>query len=178
MDDRLSKALREAYTYNRDDIILQTIEIQHESFIAINQQPFALRVVHDNEDLSAKIESYHNIDPGQIVVYKKSAFDIKLPEKSNSIPEMKIIIDNVANDFWVVFENAIRYRSPITVYYREYLKSRAEICAEINPTTFDFQIQTISANLTKVEALGNILLYQNKRILNKKIEKTTFPGLG
>jgi len=178
MDDRISDAIKEAYTHNSDDLILATLEIQHESFVDEEGKPYALRVVHNNEDLTARIETYHNIDAGQLVVFRKSAFDLSLPDKSSRVSEMKLTIDNVSTEFWTVFDMAIRYISPIVIYYREYLASRAEITAEIDPTTFDFQIQTCTASLTQIEAMGTVLQYQNKKVLNERIDKHRFPGLG
>ena len=54
----LSEALREAYASAPSDVvILHTLELRHPSFLDDDGQPIAIRVVRDNQDLTARLEA-------------------------------------------------------------------------------------------------------------------------
>ena len=75
MDTSLKDAIREAYaSAPSKEIDLLTIELNHPAFT----QP--LRVVRDNETLTARLEDTAPENPGETVDFLPYAFDLELPE--------------------------------------------------------------------------------------------------
>ena len=64
-NNALSEALREAYASAPSDVvILHTLELRHPSFIDDDGDSIAIRVVRDNQDLKARLESSAPLDGG------------------------------------------------------------------------------------------------------------------
>ena len=75
-NNALSEALREAYASAPSDVvILHTLELRHPSFIDDNGLPMAIRVVRDNQNLTARMEGTAPLNAGEMVEFIAMGFD-------------------------------------------------------------------------------------------------------
>ena len=79
-NDTLSLALREAYASAPSDVvILHTLELRHPSFVDDDSQPIAIRVVRDNQNLTARMEATAPLNAFEMVEFIAMGFDLELP---------------------------------------------------------------------------------------------------
>ncbi len=139
-DDIWTQALQEAYASAPvTEVILNTLELRHPSFIDENGQLTAVRVVSDFGTLikesndpdipdifgwKLRLENDAPVQGGQIVDFVACMFEIKKPNQNeNSLPSFDIILDNVSREVMQYLDTAIGYQTKLEVTFREYLAS-------------------------------------------------------
>lgn len=124
-DVTLKQAIQEAYaTAPSTEIILHTLEIRHPAFVDDNGDPTAIRVVQDMVDLSAALEADAPLNPAQTVQFVAFAFDVELPELTDSAsPQIVITMDNVSSEIETNIALATASGVKAEITYRAYLAS-------------------------------------------------------
>ena len=78
-NEALSQALKEAYASAPSEVvILHTLELRHPSFLDEDGQHVAVKVVRDNQDLTARLEETAPLNPGEMVTFIAMGFDLEL----------------------------------------------------------------------------------------------------
>lgn len=170
-DASMSEALAEAYACApRGVVIYHTLEIWHPSFSA------PIRIVRDDVDLTAYLESDAAHNPGEEVTFVRYAFDFQKPEVSSTgIPTMAITIDNVSRLIAASIESALGTTDVVTVTYREYLSSDLTGPQNDPPTTLS--ITDITVDAFRITATCGYPDLMNRKFPTLEYNADDFPGL-
>ncbi len=172
-DPSLSQALQEAYaSAPSNDVIYHTLEIRHPAFTT------PIRVVRDNQDITARLEAAAPENGGELVTFVGFAFDLVRPEvTSTGIPQCAIEIDNVSREILANIELAVTDTdNPIEVTYREYLASDLNTGPENDPP-MTLTITQITADVFRVRAVASFADIGNRRFPREEYTAERFPGL-
>lgn len=170
-DPTLSQALAEAYaSAPSNEVIYHTLEIRHPAFT----QP--IRVVRDQDDLTAILEATAPVDAGIAVTFVGFAFDLIKPEVSpTGVPQCVIEIDNVSREILANIELAMSGIDPIEVTYREYLAS--DLLGPQNDPPMTLTLSGITADVFKVRAVASFPDINNRKFPREDYTAERFPGL-
>lgn len=181
MADPWTDALAEAYAHAPlEDVILQTIELQHPSFVT------PLRLVADLGDLLSNeeqptfghmftLETDAPLNPGASVPFYACGFAFSMPsQQEGQLPSVSITIDNVGYLITPQLDNLIGNRGKLSIIYREYLNS--------DHTTPQFILaglstSNVSSNITQVSATASFADLVNKNFPSQVYRAKNFPGL-
>ena len=96
-NDSLTEAIKEAYSSAPIDVvILHTIELRHDLFVDEEGSPTQIRVILDNRDWTARLESSAPVDGGNFVNFTGFAFNLSLPPIDDGAqPVLKLVIDKL-----------------------------------------------------------------------------------
>ncbi len=168
----LTEAIKEAYASAPDNVvILHTLELLHPAFTT------PIRVVRDYADLQATLEATAPQNPGQLVTFVGYSFDLRLPTVSEqtALPQILVTIDNVDREIVSNIEAAQKTTDIITAIYRPYLSTDLTGPQMIPP--LEFQVQTIMADVFKVQATCSFGDPANRAFPNEDFTLERFPGL-
>lgn len=174
----LSEALKEAYASAPDEvIILHTLEIRHSSFFDENGDPMAVRVVRDNEDLTATLEDDAPMNAGETVEFIALHFDLSLPaqDDTGATPEIQFSIANVGRVLMRYIDDAVVSKDPVYITYRPYLSTDLTQ-PHMNPP-ITLTVRSISANLNEVTGRAGFGDTPNRRFPRVDYTSRDFPGL-
>ena len=176
-NDALSQALKEAYASAPSGcVILHTLELRHPSFVNEEGQLIAIRVVRDNQDLTAKLEPTAPLNPGERVTFIAMGFDLELPPINTApVPEITITLDNVSREIVKHLEAAATSQSKIEITYRPYLSDDLE-GPQLDPP-FTLVLTEVSATATCVTGRARMLDVGNKAFPGETYSAKRFPGL-
>lgn len=194
MSDPWSDALQEAYTYasGSEDIMLNTIELMHPTFVDPEDNPVPIRMVNAEGSLLAEgsetdpdsfdvygfelgIESGATYNPGEMVQFVSVGFALGHPnQEEGRLGSFTITFDNVTKQISKQLDKALTVRAPITMIYREYLYSDLStpqlVVALLN-------IRSVSSTVFRVEAIASFTDLVNKRVPNVVYRPKDFPGI-
>ena len=121
----IKEALAEAYaSAPHEEIIFYTLEIRHSSFLDDQGNPVAIRLVRDEENLLARLESDAPLNAGEVVEFTACAFDFTFPGvEEGSAPEAKLGIGNVTRYITPYLENGVTQLTALEITLRPYLMS-------------------------------------------------------
>ena len=176
-NNTLSQALQEAYASAPSDIvILHTLELRHPSFIDDQGQPTAIRVVRDNNDLTARLEANAPINANQMVVFVAMGFELELPSIDTApVPEIAITLDNVTREIIKHLDGAAESQDKIEVTYRPYLSNDLEGPQMDPPITL--VLTEVTADSYRVTGRARMLDVGNKAFPSQTYTAKRFPGL-
>lgn len=148
----LTDAITEAYAACPcDSIIYDTLEIRHPSFLDDEGNPTAIRVVNDNADLLATLESDAPMNAGEQVLWRKCYFKATLPSQKDGEPaELQIEISNVTREIEGYLELAVASQIPTEGTYRPYLSTDLTRPHWTRPAHMTFE--KVSSDVFKVTA--------------------------
>jgi hypothetical protein len=176
--ENYSAALKEAMASAPvDEVILQTLEIQHPAFIDDDGNPTSIRVVRDNQDLQARLEGTASLNAGEVVTFTGMAFSVTLPGfETGQLPQLQTTVDNASREVTKHLEQAIQQSGSIKVIWRMYLASDPLEGPENNPP---YVMILTSAKVTLLQVTGTATLddLQNLSFPNRLYTTTDFPGL-
>ena len=173
-NNALSEALREAYASAPSDVvILHTLELRHPSFIDDDDdQPMAIRVVRDNQNLIARMEGAAPLNAGEMVEFIAMGFDLELPPVDTApVPEISITLDNVSREIVSHLDRAAESQDKIEITYRPYLSDDLE-GPQMDPP-FTLVLTEVSADASRVTGKARMLDVGNKKITNRTNRKTS-----
>lgn len=173
----LSQALREAYASAPSDVvILHTLELRHPSFLDDDGQSIAIRVVRDNQDLTARLESGAPMNAGEMVTFIAMGFDLELPPIDTApVPEISITLDNASREIVKHLDSASDSQSKIEVTYRPYLSDDLE-GPQMEPP-FTLVLTEVSADTSRVTGRARMLDVGNKAFPAETYNSVRFSGL-
>ena len=162
----MTPAEKEAYA-NADDtrIMLYTLELMHPQFT----QP--LRIVADNDPLSAEIET------GDTVEFTPFFFSIKRPPISEEPdPSLQITVDNVSGFMTPYLDIASRSGDSIHVVFRPYLVDEGDDNIT-RLSSIKLAIRNASATMTSVTLTAAHINPANLPFPKENYTSDRFPGL-
>lgn len=173
----LKQALAEAYASAPvDDVIVDTLEIRHPSFVDDQGQPTAVRICRDRVDFTATLEAGAPLNASQQVTFLACPFDFKLPGiEEGRVPQLEINIDNVDRSITAAIEMAYQQQAPIEVTYRPYLvsdPSGPQMDPPINMT-----LTRVTADVFKVSGIATLNDVHNWPFPGRTYSPADFPGL-
>jgi hypothetical protein len=173
----LSEALKEAYASNPvGQVIIETLEFRHPSFIDDNGNPAALRVVRDYQAVFVGLEATAPLQPGETVEFMAFAFDITLPGfEENQTPQLSITIDNVGRELITQLEAATSSQQPIEVTYRPYLLSDLSGPQMDPPITMT--VTNAVADVFQIQMDATLDDVSNQPFPRRQYTPQDFPGL-
>ena len=176
-NNALSEALREAYaSAPSGGVILHTLELRYPSFVDEDGKQTAIRVVRDNQDLTARLEPTAPWDGGKMVTFIAMGFDLELPPIDTApVPEITITLDNVSREIVKHLEAASFSQAKIEITYRPYLSDDLE-GPQIDPP-FTLVLTEVSATATCVTGRARMLDVGNKAFPGETYSAKRFPGL-
>ena len=165
----LSDALKEAYASNsNNDVILNTIEIRHPSFVDDNGNSTSIRIVRDNQNHILKLEN--NLSVEFIAGY----FDFVLPSiQEKGLSQLQLSIDGISREIAQHLESASRTNEIIEAVYRLFLYSTKSL--EMDPV--HGIITNVSVNIFNITGYISFTDYINKKFPEMYYSSKTFPGL-
>ena len=176
-NDTLSLALREAYASAPSDVvILHTLELRHPSFIDDDNQPMAIRVVRDNQNLTVRMEATAPLNAGEMVQFIAMGFDLELPPVDTApVPEIFITLDNVSREIVTHLDRAAESQDKIKITYRPYLSDDLE-GPQMDPP-FTLVLTEVSADASRVTGKARMLDVGNKAFPSETYNALRFTGL-
>lgn len=176
-DPTLSEAWKEACaSVPSGEMMFHTLEFRHPNFRNELNQPTAIRVVLDHNDLIATLESDAPLNPTEPVVFVPMAFGLQLPNVENvAMPELKIVMDNVSRDIEDNLALATASPYPVEVTYRQYLSS--DLSAPQNDPPLTFTLKDPEADDFTVSATASATDLGNRQFPNEDYTSARFPGL-
>jgi hypothetical protein len=177
-NSQLTEAIKEAYANTSDDdVLFETLEFVHSSFLDEEGNQTPIRVVRDYQDLEATLEDTAPVNAGQKVKFIRFAFDIVLPEISQGASkEITITIDNVSQ---LIGENIDRSKDTnekIIVIYRPFLLSDLSQ-PQINPP-YQFILRSVEVNEMQVVGKASFEIdFTNRSFPSDTYTSERFPGL-
>lgn len=173
-----SQAIAEAYASAPDDeVVLDTLEFRHPSFLDSDGSPVAVRVVNDSHVLSARLEASAPLNAGQEVEFQPVAFAFRRPSESDSgrPPEVEIRVDNVSKILIPYLDLAVQTSDLITVTWRPYLES--DLTGPHMDPVLTLTVFKITADMNSVTATAGFQTLVNRRFPAAEYVAKKFPGL-
>ncbi len=170
-DSTLTQAIKEAYASAPDNVIIyHTMELNHPAFST------PIRVVRDNVNLTARLETTAPMNPDEYVEFIALAFNFTKPEVSSTgVPQVQIEIDNVDRAIVANIEAAMGTTNMVTLIYREFISTN--LSAPQNNPPLAMTILTITADVFKVTATAGFPNLMNKRFPTLEYSAEVFTGL-
>jgi len=173
-----SEALAAAYaSAPEDEVVLDTLEFRHPTFLDGNGMVFGLRVVNEHNILTAKLEIDAPLNPGTYVDFQPVYFVFTRPAESEggNSPEIDISVQNVSKYLMNYLDNAKSSRIPIEVTWRPYLISDLT-APHMNPP-LTLTLRSVSCNMTTVTGRAGFSDLTNRRFPAIEYTAIKFPGL-
>lgn len=176
-DPAVTEALAEAYALApSDEVILNTIEVRHPSFVDEDGNPDSVWLVADQQDFAGTIEADAPVRGGETVTFLAFAFSFHLPPiEPGATPEIEIAIDNVTRDLIAQFDRAIEDPSPITMVYRPYLASDTT-GPQMDPPP-SFELSDIHVGVLRVTMRARTSVDLRGAFPRRLYDAASFPGL-
>lgn len=173
-----SQALAEAYaSAPEDEVVLDTLEFRHETFVDSSNNPYAIRVVNDHKPLIATLEAGAVLNAGEAVTFSPCYFEFTRPSESDSgsVPEVTVRVSNVARNLTPYLDKAKDTRALLYLTWRQYLLSDLAAPHIDPPLTLTMREVTITMN----DVVGNAGFHDlvNRRFPNREYTSLKFPGL-
>jgi len=176
MTDPWDDAIKEAYaSCPVDIIILPTLELRNPSFQDDEGNPTAARIVYDQADLTALLESDALLHANQQVLFQKCAFEFSIPESSDRLPELQLSIDGVTRELSAYLELAVSYRAPIDITYREFLHSNP--LSGPHYVLNGLTLRRVTSNIFRVAGSASFFDFANMCFPKEVYTRAKFPGL-
>lgn len=176
-DPTLDDAIREAYaSAPADEVILNTLELRHPTFLDEEGQPMAVRVVCDQKDLVARLEDSAPMNAGEAVTFIAVAFQMTLPPiETVAVPELDLAVDNVSTELMKYLDAAVQDPNPIACTYRPYLAGDPLTPRMDPPPTFE--LRDVKANVMRVTGRCRVGIDLQRAFPMPLYTTGAFPGL-
>lgn len=177
INETLSQAIKEAYaTAPANVVTLNTLELRHPAFVDEFDQQTALRVVLNNENITARLEGDAPLNPGEDVLFVAMNFSFTLPEIDDSgTAQIRVQIDNVSREIGDNIEKTILYPDSIAITYRPYLSDDLTQPQMDPPLTME--VSDIDLDVFKVTLTAGFADIVNRRFPAELYTAERFPGL-
>lgn len=173
-----SEALAAAYaSAPEDEVVLDTLEFIHPTFLDLSGNPTGIRVVNDNEELQAYLEADAPLNPGALATFSPVYFQFTRPPEtdSGSLPEIQLRVDNVSRLLIPYLDTAVQSRVPITMIWRPYLAS--DLSGPHMSPVLSLTLRSISGDMNSMTARAGFTDLANRRFPWPEYTSKNFPGL-
>ncbi|ALP62400.1 DUF1833 family protein [Paraburkholderia caribensis] len=174
----ITEALAEVYASNpQGEVVLDTLELRHSSFIDGSGNPAPIRVVADYIDLTARLEFDAPLDAGKNVTFLAVAFQFSLPSmEEGQAPQIDIVIDGASAEIIGHLESAVTQTEEIECTHRRFLASNSGAGPQ-DGEPLTLYIASAKATLTRVTATATLTDINNSPFPSKVYSPNVFPGL-
>ena len=102
--------------------MLDALELRHSEFRDEAGNPYAIRIVSDNTDLTATLEADAPLNAGQAVLFKGLPFECSGPDETDSgeAPAITLAIDGVSRLVVGQLDRAVQTLEPVLLTLRLY----------------------------------------------------------
>lgn len=173
-----SEALAAAYASAPDtEVVLDTLEFLHPTFLDNLGQPMGIRVVNDHNPLLAFLEADAPLNPSEQVTFNACYFQFTRPteSESGSLPEVELRVDNVSRLLIPYLDSAKESRVPITVIWRPYLAS--DLTGPHMLPVLSLTLRNVSGDMNSMNARAGFTDLTNRRFPSSEYTSAKFPGL-
>lgn len=173
-----SDVLAEAYSSApTEEVLLDTIELTHPTFVDENGDPVAVRVVNDHISFDAFLEDTAPLNAGELVTFQPCYFQFTRPQESesSSTPEVELRVDNVSRLLIPYLDVAKESRTPITLIWRPYLENDNSGPHMDPPLTLT--LRNIGGDMNSLVARAGLSELSNHRFPASDYTARKFPGL-
>lgn len=167
-----SQAIAAAYaTAPEDEIIFDTLELQHPTFLDDEGNPTPVRVVNDHNPLVAGLET------GSTVTFNPCFFKFTRPteDSASAMPEVSLQVDNVAKILLPYLKKAVGSMIPITMIWRPYLAS--DLSGPHMLPVLKLTLRSVTTNMNSVQSKAGFTNLANRRFPGNEYQSNKFPGL-
>lgn len=173
----ITPALAEAYaSAPADEVVFDTLEIRHPSFVDDAGQPTAIRVVIGYEDIEARLEPQAPLHGGQYVTFIAGAFKFTLPGfEEGQVPQLKITLDGVNRQITEHLEASRASKTPIEVTYRPYLSG--DLTAPQMDPPINMVLDTVDVDVFQSTGTASMNDVHNWPYPKELYTPERFPGL-
>lgn len=168
-----SDAIAAAYaTAPEAEIIYDTLELQHPTFLDDDGNPAPVRIVNDHADLIAGLEI-----TGEMVTFSACYFKFSRPTESaaSALPEVALQVDNVAKAILPYLKRAVSSLVPITVIWRPYLDS--DLSGPHMLPVLTLSLRSLLTDMNSIQAKAGFSDLSNRRFPGNEYLSKNFPGL-
>lgn len=173
-----SEGLARAYASNpEDEIVLDTLEFLHSTFLDDDGNPMGIRVVNDHSLLTATLEPDAPLNAGQTVGFQPVYFTMKRQDESESgaVPQITIQVDNVGQILIPYLDRAKESRDPIQVIWRPYLAD--DLSGPHMIPVLMLTLTKVGGNMSSLAASAGFSELTNRRFPASEYTSKKFPGL-
>lgn len=173
-----STALAQAYsTAPEDEVVLDTLELLHPTFVDDNGDPIPVRVVNDHDDLVCTLEETAPLNPDEVVTFKAARFTFVRPPENETaaLPEFQVQVDNVSKYLMPYLDRAKESLDPVTMIWRPYCVSDLS-GPHMNPP-FQFALKGVKATMTSISGRAGMSDIGNRRFPAMEYIGKRFRGL-
>lgn len=173
-DDVWGEAEREAYAGVRQDLV-DTLEFLHDNFVNDEGHADSVRIVIDEEDLTATLEDSAPMNPGHSVLFNRMAARVVLPgqEDGRLQAELTITVDNVPRDILPNIRRAATTRSEIEVIHRVFTKPDGVLQSYL----YGLRAKVIEVTNTSISLRAHWLDLLSGTFPREHYDPTSYPAL-
>lgn len=177
-DPTYTDALAEAIALApADDVVIDTLEIRHETFVDDDGNPDSIWITTNGEDVEARIEAGAPLKGGQTVRFLSFPFKFKLGRiEPGAGAELTIEIDGVDRRIIEALDRAIVEPTKIIMVYRVFLSSDLEDGPQRLPPD-SFVLSECDTNVTKVVGRARIEIDMTGPFPRYLYTANEYPGL-
>lgn len=177
-DSDFSEALQEALTIApSNDMVLATLEIRHPLLVNELGNLDSIWLVANDENIVARIEAGAPKRAGEMVLFNRCPFRFQLtPIEAGAIPEVEIVIDNVAPALVEQLDRAVTDTNQIVTAIRLYLLNHLGDGPQMNPVP-TFNLANVTADVFAVTAKARTIIDLRGGFPRKLYTGVEFPGL-
>ena len=173
MSDIRTQAIREAYASVTSDVVLQTMELRHPSFVE-GGMPIALRFVQDGIDHDLLLEADAPMDAGQVATFKAMPFGFTPPSsEEGQVPSVSFWIDNVSSEIHRHLQAAVSIRSPLIATWREYIVGLSGPQQQLD----GIELTGVKVTGTRATATSRLNDWPDRLFPGRLYTQTAFPTL-
>jgi hypothetical protein len=155
-------------------LTFDTLELQHPAFLE-SEAVIPLRFVCDVEPRDLTIEDGATFNGGETVTFQPIAFEAEFPEFAEGrIPEVRVAVDNVAQELMPHLEAAVQVRADLKVLVRQYREddTSAPVYGPV-----EFIIRQVTVTGTRVEGMARLEDLTNQKFPSRVYTRSLFPAL-
>lgn len=173
-----SEAIAAAYaSAPEDEVVMDTLEFLHPSFLDDSGMPTGIRVVNDHTILTAFLEVDAPLNGGEEVDFQPVYFQFKRPSESDSgsAPEVELQVDNVSRILIPYMDLAKESRTPVTMIWRPYLAS--DLSGPHMSPVLKLVLTQVGGDMNSMTARAGFTDLTNRRFPASEYTSAKFPGL-
>lgn len=172
-----SEAYAEAIVTARvDRVMLATYELRHPAFTE-NGSTYAIRIVNDHADLTAKLEATAPVNANTFVLFTALPVEVSGPDESDSgsAPAIMFAIDGVSQILVKQLDYALSTLVPVTVTERIYASD--DLTGPAVTPVLTMTLRDVKVTDTRVTARAVFYDPSNRGFPKQEYTQPNYPGL-
>lgn len=157
--------------------MLETLEMRHSEFRDDAGSPYAIRIVNDYNDFSARLEPGAPLNPAEVVLFKALPIEVSGPDETDSseAPAITIAIDGVSGLVVPQLNRAIQTLEPVLLTLRIYASDDTSGPAMLPVLTMT--LRDVLVGETRITARATFHDPTNRAFPRAEYTAAQYPGL-